>query len=174
MRNSAISHAAALVLVGWYLMIPPTQKDLDDSCGAHSPSGLTLAPIKTRSPQTATVMDYASWLLAKASGDHETGLETLSKRRCDTEATEIQPNASLSYWLKLDEFESLSQCQTGLSSLTAHRGGPTEEQGKTMAESMASVWGNQASQMADTTLKARMDQELAATCIATDDPRLTD
>jgi hypothetical protein len=43
-----------------------------------------------------------------------------------------------------------------------------------MAEAMTSVWGKQASQMADAILKARTDQELAATCIATDDPRLTD
>jgi hypothetical protein len=169
MRNSAISHAAALALVGWYLMIPPTQKDLDDSCGAHSP----LAPVNTL-PETATTMDYVSWLLAKASGDQETRLETFSKRRCDTEATEIQPDASLSHWLQLSAFESLSQCQAGLSSLAAHRGGPTKEQRKTMAEAMTSVWGKQASQIADATLKAKTDQELSATCIATDDPRLTD
>src|SRR5215471_9200593 len=155
-----LHHAAALTMVGWYLMIPPTQKDLDNSCGAH--------------PETATTMDYASWLLAKTTGDNETPLETFSKRRCDTEATEIQSDASLSYWLQLSAFESLSQCQAGLSSLAAHRGGPTEEERKTMAEAMTSVWGKQASQMADATLKARTDQELAATCIATDDPRLTD
>ena len=168
-----LRHAAALTLIGWYLMIPPTQKDLDDSCGAHSPSGLTLAPVNTL-PETATTMDYVSWLLAKASGDHEARLETLSKRRCDTEASEIQPDASLSYWLQLSAFESLSQCQAGLSSLAARRGGPTVEQRRTMTEAMTSVWGQQASQMADATLKARRDQELAATCIATDDPRLTD
>jgi hypothetical protein len=173
MRNSALSHAAALALVGWYLMIPPTQKDLDDTCGAHSPSGLTLAPVNTL-PETATTMDYASWLLAKASGDQETRLETFSKRRCDTEATEIQPDASLSHWLQLSAFESVSQCQASLSSLAAHRGGPTEEERKTMVEAMTSVWGKQASQMADATLKARTDQERSATCIATDDPRLTD
>jgi hypothetical protein len=50
-----LHHAAALALVGWYLMIPPTEKDLDDSCGAHSPSGLTLAPVSTL-PETATTM----------------------------------------------------------------------------------------------------------------------
>jgi len=119
-------------------------------------------------------MDYANWLLAKTSGDHETPLETFSKRRCDTEATEIQPDASLSHWLQLSAFESLSQCQAGLSSLAAHRGGPTQEERKTMAEAMTSVWGQQASQMADATLKAKTEQELATTCIATDDPRLTD
>jgi len=43
-----------------------------------------------------------------------------------------------------------------------------------MAEAMTSVWGKQASQMADATLKARADQELSATCIASDDPRVTD
>jgi len=173
MRNSAISHAAALALVGWYLMIPPTQKDLDDSCGAHSPSGRTLARVNTL-PETATTMDYVSWVLAKASGDQETRLEMFSKRRCDTEATEIQPDASLSHWLQLSSFESLSQCQASLSSLAADRGGPTQEQRKTMAENMTSVWGKQASQIADAILKARTDQELSATCIATDDPRLTD
>jgi hypothetical protein len=119
-------------------------------------------------------MDYASWLLARASGDHETGLETFSKRRCDKEAIEIQPDASLSYWLRVDAFEGLGQCQAGLSSLAAHRGGPTQKERKTIAEAMASVWGKQASQMADATLKARMDQELSAICIASDDPRLTD
>jgi hypothetical protein len=66
MRNSAISHAAALALVGWYLMIPPTQKDLDDSCGAHSPGGLTLAPVNTL-PETATTTDYAK--LASCKGE---------------------------------------------------------------------------------------------------------
>jgi hypothetical protein len=154
-------------------MIPPTQKDLDDSCGAHGPSGLTLAPANTPS-ETATTMDYASWLLAKASGDHETRLETFSKRRCDTEATEILPDAALSYWLQLSAFESLSQCQAALSSLASHRGGPAKEQHKTMADTMTSVWDKQASQIADATLKARTDQELSATCIATNDPHLTD
>ena len=173
MRNSAITHAAALALVGWYLMIPPTQKDLDDSCGAHSPSGSTLSPVNTL-PETATTMDYASWLLAKASGDQETRLETFSKRRCDTEATEIQPDASLSHWLQLSAFESLSQCQTALSSLAAEQGGPTQEQRETMAKTMTLGWGKRAAQMADSTLKARTDQKLSATCIATDDARLTD
>ena len=168
-----LRHAAALTLIGWYLMIPPTQKDLDDSCGAHSPSGLTLAPVNTL-PETATTMDYVSWLLAKASGDHEARLETLSKRRCDTEASEIQPDASLSYWLQLSAFESLSQCQVALSSFAARHGVPTREQRETGAEDMASVWGKQASQMADSRVKAQMDQEHSATCIATDDPRLTD
>ena len=173
MRHSAISHAAVLALVGWYLMIPPTQKDLDESCGARSPSGRTLAPVKTLA-ETATTMDYVSWLLAKVSGDQETRLETFSQRRCDTEATEIQPDAALSHWLQLSAFESLSQCQAGLSSLTAQQGGSTHEEHKTMAETMTSVWGKQASQMADATLKAKTEQELSATCIATDDPRLTD
>src|SRR5262249_13178973 len=159
-------HAAGLALIAWYLMIPPTQKDLDDSCGAHNPSGLTLAPVKGASAETATIMDYASWLLARASGDHESGLQTLSKRRCDTEATEVRSDAALSQWLQLNEFESLSQCQAGLSSITSNRGGPTEEQRTTMAETMASVWGKEASHMADATFKARTDQELSATCIA--------
>jgi len=167
-------HAAGFALLGWYLMIPPTQRDLDDSCGAHNLSGSTLAPVKSRSLEKATVMDYASWLLARASGDHVTGLETLSKRRCDTEATQVQPDASLSQWLQQNEFESLSQCQASLSSLTAHQGGPSREQRETMAADMAPVWGKQASQMADARLKARSDQELSATCIATDDLRLTD
>lgn len=119
-------------------------------------------------------MDYASWLYARASGNYETGLDTFSKRRCHTEGTEIQSDAALSHWPQLNEFESLSQCQAGLSSLAAHRGGPTNEERKTIAEAMASVWGKEASRMADATLKARRDQELSATCIATDDPRLTD
>jgi hypothetical protein len=151
MRHSAISHAAALALVGWYSMIPPTQKDLDDSCGAHSPSGLTLAPVNTLPGHDNGLCKLAS---CKGEWDQETRLETFSKRRCDTEATEIQPDASLSHWLQLSAFESLRQCQAGLSSLAAHRGGPTQEQRKIMAETMTSVWGKQASQMADATLKA--------------------
>src|SRR5215471_19156461 len=107
-----LQHAAALAIVGWYLMVPPTQKDLDDSCGAH--------------PETATAMDYASWLLAKASGDNATPLETFSKRRCETESTQIRSDASLSHWLHLNAFESLNQCQADLSSLAVHRGGPAE------------------------------------------------
>jgi hypothetical protein len=167
-------HAAALALLGWYLMIPPTQKDLDDSCGGRNLSGLTPAPVTTLRPKTATMMDYASWLLARASGDNETELNTIAERRCDTEATQIQQDATLSQWLQLNEFESLSQCQARLSSLAPHRGGFTEEQRKTMAEAMAPVWAKQASQMADAILKARADQELSATCVATDDPRFTD
>jgi hypothetical protein len=30
-----LRHAAALVLVGWYLMVPPTQEMLDPSCSNH-------------------------------------------------------------------------------------------------------------------------------------------
>ena len=41
-------HAAALALVGWYLMLPPMQDDLDSTCAHYATTTLSLWPARVR------------------------------------------------------------------------------------------------------------------------------
>jgi hypothetical protein len=80
-------HAAALALVGWYLMMPPTQSMLDSSCPPHI--GILDSLIAT--------------VTMESHNDHLT--------RCNREATTVVPNTPFSRWLQNGEFETLAECR---------------------------------------------------------------
>ena len=81
-------HAAALVLVGWYLMVPPTQQQLDSTCRT-GPS----------------LMDHVTALVRRDDADK------IRARRCDQEGIEVALDAPLSAWGQSDEFETLKECK---------------------------------------------------------------
>jgi hypothetical protein len=80
-------HAAALALVGWYLMMPPTQEHLDSSCSNHM-----------------GILDSLIYSL-KMEGDSD------RIKRCDREAILLVSDAPFSQWYQADEFETLAECR---------------------------------------------------------------
>jgi hypothetical protein len=83
-------HAAALALVGWYLMVPPTQEQLDSTCrGGSGPS----------------VMDHVAASIGRDDADK------VHTRRCDQEGIEVALDAPLSAWDQSDEFETLKDAR---------------------------------------------------------------
>lgn len=81
-------HAAALALIGWYLMTPPTQEQLDSTCRG-GPS----------------VMDRVAALAGRDEADK------VHARRCDQEGIEVAVDAPLSVWVQSGEFETLKECK---------------------------------------------------------------
>jgi|SRR5271163_2259562 len=80
-------HAVALALVGWYLMLPPTNEMLDSACRwKHSSfTGEAGAPV---------------------------GGESDSKIvQCDLESLQLDTSAELSRWETSGVFETLADCQ---------------------------------------------------------------
>ncbi len=82
-----LRHAAALALVGWYLMVPPTREALVSSC-SRDPGILALLVALVR-------------------------IESDSDRikRCDREGIVLVPDAAFSRWLQSGEFETLADCR---------------------------------------------------------------
>jgi len=83
-----LRHAAALALVGWYLMVPPTQVQLDSTCRS-GPS----------------VMDHVTALIGRDD------VNKVHARRCDQEGIEVALDAPLSAWSQSGEFETLKECK---------------------------------------------------------------
>jgi len=81
-------HAVALALVGWYLMVPPTQEQLDSTCRS-GPS----------------VMDHVTALIGRDDA------HKVHARRCDQEGIEVALDAPLSAWDQSGEFETLKECK---------------------------------------------------------------
>jgi hypothetical protein len=80
-------HAAALALVGWYLMMPPTQEMLDSSCSNHR-----------------SILDSLIATITRESDNDRL-------KRCDREATMLVPDAPFSRWVQGGEFETLAECR---------------------------------------------------------------
>ena len=94
-----IRHAAALALVGWYLMLAPTQADLDKSC---------------RSDSIFTVSDafwglVAHWACKK--DDCAKNPREVHSIRCNLLGNEVATDAPLGLWQRIDEFETLAPCK---------------------------------------------------------------
>jgi hypothetical protein len=87
MRSMTLRHAAALVLVGWYLMVPPTQEMLDSSCSNHR-----------------GILDSLIATITRESDNDRL-------KRCDGEATMLVPDAPFSRWVQGGEFETLAECR---------------------------------------------------------------
>jgi hypothetical protein len=83
-----LRHAAALASVGWYLMTPPTQEQLDSTCRG-GPS----------------VMDHVAALIGREDADK------VHTQRCDQEEIEVALDAPLSAWDQSGEFETLKECK---------------------------------------------------------------
>src|SRR5258708_33495468 len=80
-------HAAAFVLVGWYLMLPPTQEILDPACASRQASLMGTLKQLTRGTDANII-------------------------QCDVESLWLDTQVSLSKWDQAREpFETLSACQ---------------------------------------------------------------
>jgi hypothetical protein len=86
-----LRHAAALALVGWYLMMPPLAADLDSTCGADrllpATSDLFVSLLTWRNPSEVNMI------------------------RCDSLRHEVRYDAPMTDWSQVGSFESLAACQ---------------------------------------------------------------
>jgi len=87
MADVRFRHAAALALVGWYLMTPPTGEHLDSSC-SFVPSMLD---------------SVIAFITSESQSDRI--------KRCYAEARVLILKAPLSKWYQEDEFETLVYCR---------------------------------------------------------------
>jgi hypothetical protein len=142
-NNPEFRHA----LVGWYLMMPPLQSDLDSSCKPGA---------------AATIRDFIqAWSQSITS-------DIAQRRRCDLESTLVVDDAPLSKWKQIDSFEALSTCQAWDAPYS-----PTDEENQaSLAKLLVPAWGKEAHHMAGTVLEAGANQKMDKRCIASDDPRL--
>ncbi len=150
-------HAAALALVGWYLMLPPMADDLDSSCFA-----------------TASVPDTL-WELSPTE---------VNRIRCHREGHEVQYDAPLSKWaqLSVSSFETLKACQAEYEKYEKYQApAPVdnqEEQSRFMAklefdDEAKSNPSEEELQLRAKTIRVAIHQRIGdAKCIETDDPRL--
>ncbi len=79
-------HAVVLTLVGWYLMLPPTQEMLDSACQWKHPTITGVARALVRGGDENIV-------------------------QCDLESLQLDTSAPLSTWDTGGTFESLAECQ---------------------------------------------------------------
>jgi hypothetical protein len=83
-------HSLALLLVGWFLMMPPMAGDLDLTCQDH---------------RMFAISDFAVGLTTWTSP------RTTNKRRCDELRHSPNQEVPLRSWKQVGEFESLTACQ---------------------------------------------------------------
>jgi len=82
-----LRHAVSFALVGWYLMLPPSQEALDASCSNHM-----------------GILDSLIYSLKMESDSDRI-------KRCDREAIQLVLDAPFSQWYQTDEFETLAECR---------------------------------------------------------------
>jgi hypothetical protein len=138
----SLRHAAALAVVGWYLMVPPTQEALDSSCSAHP---------------TFSVSGFLLSLLGRET-------EEQHLNRCDHEGLLFVPEALLSKWSQGGEFETLAECRT-------EQQRPYTEQEKALAEFTSGFTAKSGISKEDLIRSGEQGIALSK-CIASDDPRL--
>ena len=141
-----LHHAAALALVGWYLMMPPTEEQLDATCRGGP-----------------TVMDHVTAVIGRALLGHDHA-DKVHTRRCDREGIEVALDAPLSDWDQDGEFETLKECE-------AEQQKPMTEHEKIMVELGSSLM-RESGVTKDALMSAHNLALSSAKCIATDDPRL--
>ena len=167
----SIRHAAALAAVGWYLMYPPTQRDLDGSCNFQRAWNNSITDPTTGEDLKPIWADYVSVVLSRLRGEKNLDVNKVAERRCDTEGTKVAHDAPLSRWIQLGSFERLADCED------RYNAGLSQEEGtdiEGLAATFSDVWGEgvAAHDIALGTLTATRSQTNAATCVAADDPRL--
>ena len=149
-------HAAALALVGWYLMLPPTQEMVDSACEWHHPT-------------------VSGWIKALIRGG---GFESdWNVVQCDLESLQLDTSAPLSEWDSGGAFETLAECQ-------AAQQRPFTDAEKASVASVAQLAfdesranrGEAGRRLPDDFVKLSLTSREAALlnsgCIASDDPRL--
>jgi hypothetical protein len=137
---TAFRNVAVLSLLGWYLMYPPTSRDLDRGCKGKSEGS------------------YAE------------------VQRCNVLRSDLVPDAPLSKWEQVGEFDTAVACQRQFSqNLHVFE---TREGWMFLAESELKEEGNinptsaELSRRADAMAHLAEDERVTGKCVASDDPRL--
>jgi hypothetical protein len=152
-----LRHAAALALVGWYLMMPPLRADLDQTCTSQgigfAASDLFWALVAWRNPKV------------------------INSIRCDPLRSQAATDAPLSRWKQIGEFETLAACRAAYEKQQAPV--PNQEElNRSLAKLEFLDEGARQPSDSEVERSARiidLDLRNSATslkCIATDDPRL--
>jgi hypothetical protein len=90
-----LRHAAALALVGWYLMMPPTQ-ELDSNCGLGD---------------TWTAFRVYKDILSLVAPNAAERADIANIKQCDREGIVISADAPLARWSQGSVFETLAACE---------------------------------------------------------------
>jgi hypothetical protein len=148
-------HAAALVLVGWYLMMPPNACDLSGACNGKS-------------------IFWDAVALFRSESESSRHSEMAWRNRLDNE---VVLDAPLSEWHQLDEFETLAECRVRYEE--NQRPLPKEQAPNLdLAKSELADEGRANPSAEDSRSRAnsigwfRRTQSLGEKCVASDDPRL--
>jgi hypothetical protein len=146
-------HAAALALVGWYLMVPPIQEAVDSACQWKQ----------------MTYLGRAKGLL-RGGGDWNV-------IQCDIESLDLDDLAPLSRWQVAGTFDTKTECQTKQSQpLTASEITALEAQAQSTLDNDQTARPKEAALLPDYFVghfvRTRQTAIQLSQCIATDDPRL--
>jgi hypothetical protein len=146
-------HAAALTLVGWYLMFPPTQEMLDSACEA---------------PHRGILGDLKA-LSRGSPGDNAV--------TCDLESLQLDERAPISKWESGRAFETLADCEAERNKpATDHEKRSWEYFAGVVLEDDRKIQPTPARALPNDFVKMYMQTRQTARqlsrCIASDDPRL--
>jgi hypothetical protein len=146
-------HTIALALVGWYLMVPPTQEAVDSACQWKQ-------------------MTY----LGKAKGLLRGG-GNWNVVQCDRESLELDDSAPLSRWDTGGAFKTREECQTRQSQPpTGSEADAAEAQAKSTLDNDQKLRPEAATLLPDDFVehfvRTRQSAIQLSQCIATNDPRL--
>lgn len=148
-----LRHTVAFALVGWYLMVPPTQEMVDSACQWKQ----------------MTYLGKAKGLL-RGGGDWNV-------IQCDRESLDLDLSAPLSRWETSGAFKTLAECQTTQSQpLTDSERAAVEAQAKSTFDNDQAVRPTEATLLPDDFVDhfvlTRQTARQFSQCVATDDPRL--
>jgi hypothetical protein len=148
-----VRHAAALALVGWYLMVPPTQEMTDPACNWHNSTFI--------GGITAVLRGGSDWNIVI----------------CDREALLLDTFAPLSEWDSGSAFETLAECQAEQQKpLSASEKARVASAARLAFDSDRKLRPEAASALPNDFVKLALESRetalMASQCIASDDPRL--
>jgi hypothetical protein len=160
-------HAATLALVGWYLMMPPMQVDLDSSCMGDSIFGFTVSDV-FRAILGRMVCSENQHCVKNPNEAHNF--------RCHSLEDEVARDTPFGNWHQVGEFETLGGCEAAYAELQKERGKHPVSR-NTVEQELLDEGTSKPSDLEITGRATEDDlavqtQGSAAKCIASDDPRL--
>jgi len=142
-------HAAALALVGWYLMMPPSASDLDSACNGKSIFWNVVGSLSTQQR-----------LYSEAA-------------MCNRESHKLAADASLSKWKRVGFDETLAQCRARYEeNQKAPPNGQVMAKLELKDEGKENPSDEELKSRADSLTRFLQAQTAAEKCVASDDPHL--
>jgi len=144
-----LSHAAALALVGWYLMMPPSAGDLDSACNGKSIFWNVVGSLSTQ------------------------GRLNSAAAKCNRESHQLAAGAPLSKWKHVGFDETLAECRARYEeNQKAPPNGQLMAKLELKDEGKANPSDEELKSRADSLTRFLKAQTAAEKCVASDDPRL--